>query len=230
MDRKPSRQRQMGRVSTKVGRKGRRMMYICRKGILCVYATINGYCQFTACIRKIRERKEEWADHRLKPLKQLKPTVKRHSAESVFSEKLKNSVMWSMLHVNYRGQIRASGKRRGKKNDWYRCAHERGNVYFNSGFLFGYVRSIDYVLCGYIRRRVIRLIDAEKINFKWINGTICVEPKDIEKMPTVKAVPVDWLKEYYPTKQVYGTEQYFRTAYAVQEILDEWERVRKEEW
>lgn len=33
------------------------MMYMCRKGIPCVYATINGYCQITACIRKIRERK-----------------------------------------------------------------------------------------------------------------------------------------------------------------------------
>lgn len=46
----------------------------------------------------------------------------------------------------------------------------------------------------------------------------------INAEPTVDAVPVEWLKEHYPTKQVYGTEQYFRTAYAVQDILAEWER------
>lgn len=36
----------------------------------------------------------------------------------------------------------------------------------------------------------MRLIDADKINFKWVNGIICVEPKDIKKMPTVDAEPV----------------------------------------
>ena len=41
-----------------------------------------------------------------------------------------------------------------------------------------------------------RLIDADKINFKWINGVICVEPKDIEKMPTVDAIPVEWIERY----------------------------------
>ena len=45
----------------------------------------------------------------------------------------------------------------------------------------------------------MRLIDAGKINFKWINGTVCVEPKDIEKMPTVRCETCrDYLTVYCP--------------------------------
>ncbi len=32
----------------------------------------------------------------------------------------------------------------------------------------------------------MRLIDADKINFKWINGVVCVEQKDIENALTVQ--------------------------------------------
>ena len=36
-----------------------RKVNICRKGIPCEYATINGFCQLTACLKHLRERKEE---------------------------------------------------------------------------------------------------------------------------------------------------------------------------
>lgn len=38
---------------------GERRMNFCRKGIPCEYATINGFCQLTACLKHLRERKEE---------------------------------------------------------------------------------------------------------------------------------------------------------------------------
>ncbi len=90
----------------------------------------------------------------------------------------------------------------------------------------------------------MRLIDADRVQEKiekkltepsyqhegedWQNGLIVAE-MFIDYAPTVDAIPIEWLKEHYPTKQVYGTEQYFRTAYAVQDILAEWERTREEE-
>ena len=34
-------------------------MNVCRKGIPCEYATINGFCQLTACLKHLREIIEE---------------------------------------------------------------------------------------------------------------------------------------------------------------------------
>ena len=39
-------------------REKERRMNMCRKGIPCEYATINGFCQLTACLKHLRERKE----------------------------------------------------------------------------------------------------------------------------------------------------------------------------
>lgn len=80
----------------------------------------------------------------------------------------------------------------------------------------------------------VRLIDADKVISLWDKyhysiATHAMEfDEELRKSPAVDAIPIEWLKEHYPTKQVYGTEQYFRTAYAVQDILAEWERTRKE--
>lgn len=48
--------------------------------------------------------------------------------------------------------------------------------------------------------------------------------EEIRKAPTVDAIPVEWLKKKYPLHGVAGTEMYFRNAYAVKEIMDEWEK------
>lgn len=70
---------------------------------------------------------------------------------------------------------------------------------------------------------MVRLIDADKINFKWINGVICVEPKDIEKMPTVEAVPVSFLLKLQETAVNDEASE------IINEIIARWEREREEE-
>lgn len=58
-----------------------------------------------------------------------------------------------------------------------------------------------------------------------------LHPIDFE-ISSEDAIPVKWLKDNYPTNGVYGTESYFRTAHAVQEVLKDWElekEKRKEE-
>lgn len=78
---------------------------------------------------------------------------------------------------------------------------------------------------------MVRLIDADAIpwDVEGVGEIPVITKEEIDEVPTVDAIPIEWLKEHYPTKQVYGTEQYFRTAYAVQDILAEWERTREEE-
>lgn len=51
--------------------------------------------------------------------------------------------------------------------------------------------------------------------------------KAIDEMPTVDAMPVEWLKENFPISEVYGTENYFRNAYAVQRVLKLWEKEKE---
>lgn len=49
-----------------------------------------------------------------------------------------------------------------------------------------------------------------------------LHPIDFE-ISSEDAIPVEWLKENYPTNGVYGTERYFRTAHAVEDVLKAWE-------
>ena len=57
----------------------------------------------------------------------------------------------------------------------------------------------------------------------------CKEYCELKNMPTVDAIPVQWLKERYKIEG-YGTEEYFRKAYAVKEIIADWQaKQRKEE-
>ena len=82
---------------------------------------------------------------------------------------------------------------------------------------------------------MVRLIDADylAIFMAFVDYAEGLTAKQaiqlVKEADEIDAIPVDWLKEHYSTNQVYGTEQYFRTAYAVQDILAEWERTRKEE-
>ena len=38
-----------------------------------------------------------------------------------------------------------------------------------------------------------------------------------------EAIPVEWLKERYKIEGYYGTDEYFRKAHAVKEIIADWE-------
>ena len=42
-------------------------------------------------------------------------------------------------------------------------------------------------------------------------------------------IPVEWLKERYKTEGYYGTEEYFRKAYAVKEIIADWQAEQRED-
>lgn len=77
----------------------------------------------------------------------------------------------------------------------------------------------------------MRLIDADAIEYEQImdpmgNGMYShanhVYEGVIDAMPTVDAIPVKWLEERYPIHDTYGTEAYFRKAYAIYEVIKEW--------
>ena len=43
------------------------------------------------------------------------------------------------------------------------------------------------------------------------------------------AIPVEWLKERYKTEGYYGTDEYFRKAHAVKEIIADWQAEQRRE-
>ena len=45
----------------------------------------------------------------------------------------------------------------------------------------------------------------------------------------VDAIPVEWLKARYKIEGYYGTDAYFRKAYAVKEIIADWEAEQRKE-
>lgn len=51
----------------------------------------------------------------------------------------------------------------------------------------------------------------------------------VDEQPTVEAIPVEWLKERYKIEGYYGTDEYFRKAYAVKEIIADWEAEQRKE-
>ena len=71
----------------------------------------------------------------------------------------------------------------------------------------------------------MRPIDADAI--PWFVEGVRVIPvvtkEEVDEMPTVEAIPVEWLKKRY------GTETYFKKAKAAQMIISDWEAERKEE-
>jgi len=50
----------------------------------------------------------------------------------------------------------------------------------------------------------------------------------IEVLQT-EAIPIKWLEERYPIHGTYGTESYFRKAYAISEVIKEWREKEKNE-
>ena len=75
----------------------------------------------------------------------------------------------------------------------------------------------------------MRLIDADRLELvfeKNVASADIFEPL-IDIQPTVDAIPVEWLKENFPISEVYGTENYFRNAYAVQRVLKLWEKEKE---
>ena len=83
---------------------------------------------------------------------------------------------------------------------------------------------------------LIRCLD-EKVADGWHSCSLTINMGYIDGMAdaihaiddqiTIDAIPVEWLKENYPTNGVYGTESYFRKAHAVEDILKDWEREKE---
>ena len=82
-----------------------------------------------------------------------------------------------------------------------------------------------------------RLIDADKLEtHEQLEGlgngmydyVEVVYKDDIDVAPTIKAIPVKWLKERYKIEGYYGTDEYFKKAYVVKEIIADWEAERRE--
>ena len=44
----------------------------------------------------------------------------------------------------------------------------------------------------------------------------------IYMQPAVEAIPIEWLRSKYPLHGVYGTEDYFRKAHFVEQLIKEW--------
>ena len=51
----------------------------------------------------------------------------------------------------------------------------------------------------------------------------------VDEQPTIEAIPVEWLKARYKIEGYYGTDAYFRKAYAVKEIIADWEAEQRNE-
>lgn len=71
----------------------------------------------------------------------------------------------------------------------------------------------------------MRLIDADKLHYihkyfvDTLKGDIVVFGKEIDKAPTVKAIPIEWIKEW-----IERDDNYFDKRYAIEDMLDDWEK------
>lgn len=81
----------------------------------------------------------------------------------------------------------------------------------------------------------MRLIDADALYTLFVKmksfGELTAKKaiRCVEKAPTVDAIPVKWLEERYPIHDTYGTEAYFRKAYAIYEVIKEWAERKEDE-
>lgn len=74
----------------------------------------------------------------------------------------------------------------------------------------------------------MRLIDADRL----LEGTEdhqFIDTHVIWNSPTVDAIPIEWLRKRYKTEGCYGTDEYFRKAYAVKEIIADWQAEQRRE-
>ena len=69
----------------------------------------------------------------------------------------------------------------------------------------------------------MRLIDADKLKTQWVFGK--AEKEEIEKAPTVEAIPIEWIKEWRKRKWFSNKPIEERTVMAmgVRLMLEEWE-------
>lgn len=67
----------------------------------------------------------------------------------------------------------------------------------------------------------MRLIDAEQFEGRYFIGE-----GEIEKAPTVEAIPIEWIKKYiaeegiYPNRELLSVEQ----ADAIEKMIENWEK------
>ena len=72
----------------------------------------------------------------------------------------------------------------------------------------------------------MRLIDADKlrINCVCVNG-ICVDGRTIENAPTVKAIPIEWIKKWCNEEHNRKSlEERLLKRYGVITMLEDWEK------
>lgn len=78
----------------------------------------------------------------------------------------------------------------------------------------------------------MRLIDADKLHYirKLFEDSdkseVVVFAKEIDKAPTVKAIPIEWIEKWISKRNDFPTMPYNQH---IRNMLDDWEAERKEE-
>ena len=65
----------------------------------------------------------------------------------------------------------------------------------------------------------MRLIDADKIHWEYK----CISKEEIDDVPTVKAIPIEWITDWL-TKQSIPATSYGIDYSAVEKMLEDWEK------
>lgn len=69
----------------------------------------------------------------------------------------------------------------------------------------------------------MRLIDADKLRHELIMGHDLVGAKYTDLAETVKAIPIEWIKEWYKT-HVYYLKEEKPIIYAYEQMIMDWEK------
>ena len=76
----------------------------------------------------------------------------------------------------------------------------------------------------------MRLIDADKLPIKYDGHTVSVWQVDLEKAPTVEAIPKEWVKKYANRLIELENKNYFAyrglgdTGKSILSMLEDWEK------
>lgn len=76
----------------------------------------------------------------------------------------------------------------------------------------------------------MRLIDADKIRYRDLSGGQVPDGvwhtflDDVEKVPTVKAIPIKWLKQWFERQVWQGSSPTDRIHCKASDIIEDWER------
>ena len=76
----------------------------------------------------------------------------------------------------------------------------------------------------------MRLIDADKIRYRDLSGGLVPDGvwhtflDDVEKVPTVEAIPIKWLKQWFERQVWQGSSPTDRIHCKASDIIEDWER------